>query len=164
MKICIFNKNNLVNRGYYLLQSCLNSFILPCGRFSPKHEILHFPPEVHTSARFAPLRRSAHRGICPLRNLPIVKTKIGASLQLFCGCGLSFTPAKQKAAVIWLITCVFLLQSTIRELATIRNRKKVAVLTDFLFSGSRGSDLGGTLSGVSRRNAMEPLYDGAIGG
>ena len=106
-----FTKNNLVNRGYYLLQSCLNSFILPCGRFSPKHEILHFPPEVHTSARFAPLRRSAHRGICPLRksahcgicpwrNLPILKTKIGASLQLFCDCGLSSAIAKWKQATI----------------------------------------------------------------
>lgn len=108
--------------------------------------------------------RAFHFFLAEFKQLPAVKTKNQTSLQLFCGCGLSFTPAKQKAAVIWLITCVFLLQSTIRELATIRNRKKVAVLTDFLFSGSRGSDLGGTLSGVSRRNAMEPLYDGAIGG
>ena len=39
----MFVKNNLVNRGYCLFQSCLNRFSLPCGRFSPKHEILHFP-------------------------------------------------------------------------------------------------------------------------
>ncbi len=79
---------------------------------------------------------------CRIKQLPAVKTKNQTSLQLFCGCGLSFIPAKQKAAVIWLITCVFLLQSTIRELATIRNRKKVAVLTDFLFFGVQGEWFG----------------------
>ena len=127
---------------------------------TPSTYAQHLLPTLGTSC----LRSRISLLSCRIKQLPAAKTKNQTSLQLFCDCGLSFAPAKQKTAVIRLITCVFLLQSTIRELATIRNRKKVAFLTDFLFSGSRGSDLGGTLSGVSRRNAIEPLYDGAIGG
>lgn len=52
----MFVKNNTVNRGYCLFQSCLNRFSLPCGRFSPKHEILHFPPR-KTNAKL-PLRKA----------------------------------------------------------------------------------------------------------
>ncbi len=42
--------------GLLLFQSCLNRFSLPCGRFSPKHEILHFPPR-KTNAKL-PLRKA----------------------------------------------------------------------------------------------------------
>ena len=54
----MFVKNNLVNRGYCLFQSCLNRFSLPCGRFSPKHEILHFPPR-KANAKTPPRKTNA---------------------------------------------------------------------------------------------------------
>ena len=73
---------------------------------------------------------------------PRCKTKNRTSLQLFCNCGLSFALAKRQQPLYGYYSCVFLLQSVIRELATIRNRKKVAVLTDFLFSGSKRERLG----------------------
>lgn len=63
----MFVKNNLVNRGYCLFQSYLNRFSLPCGRFSPKHEILHFPlrkadakvPPHKANAKLSPRKANA---------------------------------------------------------------------------------------------------------
>ena len=67
----MFVKNNLVNRGYCLFQSCLNRFSLPCGRFSPKHEILHFPPR-KTNAKVLPhtLRKSKPESPMSLKASP----------------------------------------------------------------------------------------------
>ena len=152
----MFVKNNLVNRGYCLFQSCLNRFSLPCGGFGPKHEILHFPPRkanakvpprkanaklslrkanARPSACVAAAQPDAARpsaallgqplgpgsdsaagnphvcAICPVAvipslaisirwdNPPIAKTKISASLQLFCDCELSPVPAKRKRSL-----------------------------------------------------------------
>ena len=67
----MFVKNNLVNRGYYLFQSCLNQFSLPCGRFSPKHEMLHFPLR-KANAKLPPrtLRKSKPESPMSLKTSP----------------------------------------------------------------------------------------------
>lgn len=52
------SKNNLVNRGYCLLQLGLNGFILPCGRSRPKHKILYFPPS-EANAKALPRKPNA---------------------------------------------------------------------------------------------------------
>lgn len=66
-------------------------------------------------------------------NSAITKTKILASLQLFCDCGLFFVPSERKGATVQPITCVFASQSAIRHPATVPNRKKIAIQADFLF-------------------------------
>ena len=58
-------------------------------------------------------------------------------MQLFCDYGLSSVPTKRKQAVMQPITCAFAPQSAIGKLATIRNRKKVAKMSRFLFLDSR---------------------------
>lgn len=68
-----------------------------------------------------------------------MKTKTEAFLQFFCDYGLSSVPTKRKQAVMQPITCAFAPQSTIGKLATIRNRKKVAKMSRFLFLDSRNS-------------------------
>lgn len=70
-------------------------------------------------------------------DLPAVKTKISVFVQLFCDCGLSFITAKRKWTADRLISCAFASRSAIGELATIPNRKKVAIQGVFLFLGSR---------------------------
>ena len=60
-------------------------------------------------------------------------------MQLFCDYGLSSVPTKRKQAVMQPITCAFAPQSAIGKLATIRNRKKVAKKSRFLFLDSRSS-------------------------
>ncbi len=60
-------------------------------------------------------------------------------MQLFCDYGLSSVPTKRKQAVMRPITCAFAPQSAIGKLATIRNRKKVAKMSRFLFLDSRSS-------------------------
>ena len=60
-------------------------------------------------------------------------------MQLFCDYGLSSVPTKRKQAVMQPITCAFAPQSAIGKLATIRNRKKVAKMSRFLFLDSRSS-------------------------
>ena len=67
----MFVKNNIVNRGYCLFQSCLNRFSLPCGRFSPKHEILHFPPrKANTKLPPRTLRKSKPESPMSLKASP----------------------------------------------------------------------------------------------
>lgn len=64
-------KNNLINRGYCIYQSCLNKFILPYGRFCPKQGILHFPPR-KTNARAPPrtLQKSKPESSMRLKTSP----------------------------------------------------------------------------------------------
>ena len=70
-------------------------------------------------------------------DLPAVKTKISVFVQLFCDCGLSFITAKRKWTADRLISCAFASRSVIGELATIPNRKNVAIQGVFLLLGSR---------------------------
>ena len=70
-------------------------------------------------------------------DLPAVKTKISVFVQLFCDCGLFFITAKRKWAADRLISYAFASRSVIGELATIPNRKKVAIQGVFLFLGPR---------------------------
>ena len=67
------------------------------------------------------------------------ETKISTFLQLFCDYGLSSVPTKRKQTVMQPITCAFSPQSAIGKLATIRNRKKIAKMSRFLFLDSRSS-------------------------
>lgn len=88
------------------------------------------------------LGQTFHFFLAESSSSPLQKQKIELLCNFFCDCGLSFAPAKRQQPLYGCYPCVFLLQSVIRQLATIRNRKKVAVLTDFLFSDSRRKQLG----------------------
>lgn len=63
-------KNNLINRCYCIYQSCLNKFILPCGRFCPKQGILHFPPpqDLGAAAPSNPQQTPLHTGCRPTQS------------------------------------------------------------------------------------------------
>ena len=111
------------------------------------------PCQGYTQMSVRPCLRSSITGFSPLPSLevsrffhricPVLairqsrKTKILASLQLFCDCGLFFVPSERKRATAQPITCVFASQSAIRHPTTVPNRKKIAIQADFLFLGSR---------------------------
>lgn len=77
---------------------------------------------------------------CPVAAiLPLQKQKSRRFCNLFAIRDSFPVPAKRKWAVNSHFRCVFRLYSTIGEHATIPNRKKVAIRTDFLFLASWGS-------------------------
>lgn len=66
------------------------------------------------------------------------KTKITSFLQLFCDWGLPFAPAKRKESQYSHFAALSDLNLRSGELATIPNRKNVAIRSDFLFLGLMG--------------------------
>ncbi len=73
------------------------------------------------------------RGLSHRDDQPIAKTKITSFLQHFCDWGLPFAPAKRKESQYSHFAALSDLNLRSGELATIPNRKNVAIRSDFLF-------------------------------